>query len=241
MSDLAKMFADRLKNFVEREGLKDECVQELVQLFNDSLVEIGQYILNETKGRPSHPVQKDKQPAKTEGGQVNQKWASKVAQAFAEEKELTLDDFPGVEKVTKQHMLDHLKQNNKKEGAGSKPRKVVTPPPQEKSSHPPTPNGDASSKPQKKVICSGFTKGGDPCSRTGTVTPDGAKNCYCFRHADQWKDFECEVSSDSDLEEDEPPSSSLPSPPHDIDANLFGEDEEDKEDDSDLEEEPLVE
>jgi hypothetical protein len=236
------MFAERLQEFVKREGLKDECVQELVQLFNQSLVEIGQYILNETKGKTTQPPTRET-VKQEKPSQTTQRWASKVAQAFAEEKELTLDDFPGVEKVTKQHMLDHLKQNNKKEGAGSKPRKVVDPPKPVKSSQPPTPTDASSSKQQKKVICSGFTKGGDPCNRTGTVTPDGAKNCYCFRHADQWRDFECEVSSDSDLEEeDEPPSSGIPTPPHDSDAHLFGEDEkEDKEEDSDLDEEPLVE
>jgi hypothetical protein len=47
-----------------------------------------------------------------------------------------------------------------------------------------------------------LTAKGDPCTRTGTVQPDGSKNCYCFRHADNWKDFETTVSSDSDSDDE---------------------------------------
>ena len=55
---------------------------------------------------------------------------------------------------------------------------------------------------KRKVQCNGLTAKGDPCTRTGTVQPDGSKNCYCFRHADTWKDFETTVSSDSDSDDE---------------------------------------
>jgi hypothetical protein len=66
-----------------------------------------------------------------------------------------------------------------------------------------SPTGSTSkSTPKRKVQCNGLTAKGDPCTRTGTVQPDGSKNCYCFRHADNWKDFETTVSSDSDSDDE---------------------------------------
>ena len=54
---------------------------------------------------------------------------------------------------------------------------------------------------KKFVICSGLTKKGESCTRPGTNKPDGAKQFYCFRHAEDFKEFECSSdSSDSDEE-----------------------------------------
>jgi hypothetical protein len=176
------MFESRLSEFATKNDLDATVVQELVQIFNEALVEIGQAILKDT---PNNPVTKT---VKTVNKGEGQKWASKVAQAFAEEKELTLDDFPGIDKVTKQHMLEFLKKKD------TQTTKQVT-----KGS----PSGSTSNgKPKRKVQCNGLTAKGDPCTRTGTVQPDGSKNCYCFRHADNWKDFETTVSSDSDSDDE---------------------------------------
>lgn len=179
------MFESRLSEFATKNDLDASVVQELVQIFNEALVEIGQGILKDTPNK-SNVTQKT---TKTINKLDCQKWASKVAQAFAEEKELTLDDFPGIEKVTKQHMLEFLKKKD------TQPTKSVT-----KGS----PSGSTDKDtPKRKVQCNGLTAKGDPCTRTGTVQPDGSKNCYCFRHADNWKDFETTVSSDSDDELEE--------------------------------------
>lgn len=176
------MFESRLSEFATKNDLDATVVQELVQIFNEALVEIGQAILKDT---PNKPVTKT---VKTINKGEGQKWASKVAQAFAEEKELTLDDFPGIEKVTKQHMLEFIKKKD------TQTTKQVT-----KGS----PSGsNANGTPKRKVQCNGLTAKGDPCTRTGTVQPDGSKNCYCFRHADNWKDFETTVSSDSDSDDE---------------------------------------
>ena len=178
------MFESRLCEFATKNQLDVVVVQELVQIFNEALVEVGQGILRDVPAK-STPVQKTtKSINKGEG----QKWASKVAEAFAEEKELTLDDFPNIEKVTKQHMLEFIKKKD------TQTTKQVT-----KGS----PSGSTSKGTQKrKVQCNGLTAKGDPCTRTGTVQPDGSKNCYCFRHADNWKDFETIVSSDSDTDDE---------------------------------------
>lgn len=176
------MFESRLSEFATKNHLDTTVVQELVQIFNEALVEIGQAILKDT---PNNSVTKN---VKTKNKGEGQKWASKVAQAFAEEKELTLDDFPGIEKVTKQHMLEFIKNKD------TQTTKQVT-----KGS----PSGSTSNgTPKRKVQCNGLTAKGEPCTRTGTVQPDGSKNCYCFRHADNWKDFETTVSSDSDSDDE---------------------------------------
>ena len=178
--------------FVVENNLPTEKTRELMQLFNDSLVEIGEFIINnatdkKNKVKPTHVV-------------TNQKWASKVAQAFAEEKELTLDDFPGVEKVTKAHMLEYIKNQ-----PTTKTKKLRAPPLVTKPTEDHSP-ANSSSTPKvgkgKKVTCAGITDKGDVCTRTGTITPDGSKKCYCFRHADKWRDFEEVISSDSDNELD---------------------------------------
>jgi hypothetical protein len=192
------MFEQRLTDFVTRHAIDTAVVPELVQLFNDALVEIGQGILNEAKPRDTKPVS-TKISVKTKKG--NQpRWASKIAEAFAKEKEVTLDDFADLEKITKQHILDLLKTR----------LPVPNPTPKSKASTPKstasTPKSTAPTSSKRKVQCNGLTAKGEPCTRTGTVTPDSAKNCYCFRHADQWRDFETTVSSDSDDDsDDEPP------------------------------------
>ena len=177
------MFESRLSEFANKNELDASVVQELVQIFNEALVEIGQGIL---KDAPTKAVDQNATKITKKGD--SQRWASKVAQAFAEEKELTLDDFPGIEKVTKQHMLELLKKKD------TQTTKQVT-----KGS----PSGSTfNGTPKRKVQCNGLTAKGDPCTRTGTVQPDGSKNSYCFRHADNWKDFETTVSSDSDSDDE---------------------------------------
>lgn len=194
------MFQQRLTDFVTRHAIDTAVVPELVQLFNDALVEIGQGILNEAKPGDAKPVS-TKTSAKTKQGDQS-RWASKIAEAFAKEKEVTLDDFAGLEKITKQHILDLLK------------TRLPVPNPTPKSTAS-TPKSKASTSSKRKVQCNGLTAKGEPCTRTGTVTPDSAKNCYCFRHADQWRDFETTVSSDSDDDSDDepPPSPKNTSPP----------------------------
>ena len=54
---------------------------------------------------------------------------------------------------------------------------------------------------REKVICSGINKKGEACKSVGTIQPDGAKKKYCFRHAEDFRSFECD--SDSSDEEEE--------------------------------------
>ena len=83
------MFETRLTKFASENELSPDVVQDLIQIFNEALIEIGQGILNNTT-KTQKTVNKTTTHIHKE---VGQKWASKVAQGFAEEKELTLDDW----------------------------------------------------------------------------------------------------------------------------------------------------
>ena len=95
------MFAEQLTRFAENHGLPPSAVGELVQLFNEALVAVGQGILKEAS-----VVEPKREHVPKKGG-GDKRWASKVAAAFAEEKGVRLDDFEEV-KVTKQHILEYL-------------------------------------------------------------------------------------------------------------------------------------
>lgn len=194
------MFVSRLSAFSERNGLSEECVGELVELFNAALVEVGQGILRDTGGKGKGVGNGDvggKGKGNGKGSGDVQRWASRVAETFATEKGLTLDDFPDVLKVTKQHMLDHIKaQRGTGDGVGKGS-------PADSVASGGEASGKAGGKAGRKVHCNGMTNKGEPCTRTGTIFPEGAANCYCFRHADQWRDFETTVSSDSDSDVDD--------------------------------------
>ena len=59
-------------------------------------------------------------------------------------------------------------------------------------------------KEKKRVICSGINKKGEACKSIGTIRPNGAKKHYCFRHAEDYRSFECDSdSSDEEKEEEE--------------------------------------
>lgn len=198
------MFEEDLREFCEKNNLGDEGVSELLELFNGALLEVGRGILDSVKEK-SKNKSADKSTKITKNSGVEQKWASKVSANYAMENNLTLDDFHGIEKVTKQHILDLLKENG-----NTKEKQKINKSSTSSSNTQASPQTSASPKTtsKKKVQCNGFnTKGA--CTRTGTVIPNGAKNSYCFRCAENWNDFETAVSSDSDSN---PDSDSEPEP-----------------------------
>ena len=196
------MFEEHLREFCEKNNLGDEGVSELLELFNSALLEVGRGILDSVKEKSVEKgVEKSIKKINKNSG-VDQKWASKVSANYAMENNLTLDNFPGIEKVTKQHILDFLKDN----GATKEKQKINKSSTSTSNTQPsPQPSPQTSASPKttskKKVQCNGFNSKG-ACTRTGTVIPNGAKNSYCFRCAESWNDFETTVSSDSDTESD---------------------------------------
>tara|TARA_B100000427_G_C15479480_1_gene582262 strand:- start:472 stop:957 length:486 start_codon:yes stop_codon:yes gene_type:complete len=151
-------FEERISIFADKHNLGKSDIAELLSIWNQSLIDIAHGLLQETN--------------QTNKGKLEKKWATKIAQEYATEHGLTLDDFEG-DKITKKLIDEHLK--------GKKPSK----------------SGSTSGKIKEK--CHGLTQKGDPCSRPGSSKPDGAKNFYCFRHAENWQTFE--ESSDSSDDE----------------------------------------
>lgn len=98
----------------------------------------------------------------------NKKWASKTAQQFAEENNVSLDDFSKA-KVTKMDIVEFLKVNKT-----NKSKKI----------------------PNNK--CKGITKKGEECNKPGTHKVPESKYHYCFKHFENWKLFEEEEGNSSD-------------------------------------------
>ena len=175
--------------FKVKYSLGDEAMAEMLSIFNDSFIELAHKLLSsndiEVPKKKQETQSKSKMSASTPSSA--KKFATKIAAEYAAENELTLDDFEK-EKVTKKDIDELIKATvgTKKKAI---PKLDTTPPPEKKKEIVP------------KEKCGGITKNGEPCNRPGTEKPDGSSKCFCFRHAMDWKMYE--VSSDSDLEEEE--------------------------------------
>jgi len=171
--------------FKVKHDLGDEAMAEMLSIFNDSFIELAHKLLSSNDIEVPKKKQETQSKSKTSSGA--KKFATKIAAEYAAENELTLDDFEK-EKITKKDIDELIKATvgTKKKAI---PKLDTTPPPEKKKEI------------VSKEKCGGITKNGEPCNRPGTEKPDGSSKCFCFRHAMDWKMYE--VSSDSDLEEEE--------------------------------------
>ena len=136
-------------------------------------------IFNDSFIELAHKLLNEKETTNVKTYTGTKKWATKIAAEYADDNGVSLDNF-NKEKVTKKDIDEFLK-TNKKEIP-----KLIT--------------ETIKKEPKKDFIrCKGLTKDGEPCNREGTEKPEGSHNCYCFRHAMDWKNYE--VSSDSDMSE----------------------------------------
>jgi hypothetical protein len=172
----------KIESYVEKYNIDDEGKAEMLSLFNQSLIEISQGILN-TKNVSSKSSGKQKVS-------VYKKFKSKKAEEYAEEHGLSMDDFD-MDEISKKDVEIKVREI-------SKNKKSV--------------NGASSSSDQKektvvvkkdRVICCGINKKGEACKATGTIRPDGAKKKYCFRHAEDYRTFECDSDSSEDSDKEE--------------------------------------
>ena len=169
---------EKFSNYKENHSLSDEAMQQLLVIFNESFIELAHKLLN-TKDETPTKSKKDKTPDKKRENK-DKKWATKIAQEYAEDNNLTLDDFDMSCKITKKHIDDFIKIKN-----APNIKKI-----------------DSNQREKSGVVkCAGLTNKGCPCGKPGTEKPNGSSNMYCFRHATEWQNFE--VSSDSELEEEE--------------------------------------
>ena len=161
-----------LSVYYERYSIPEDGKKELIEIFNKSLMEISEGILKTRKERSK----KD---------EVGRRYASKKAEDYAIENDLSLSDFEK-EKVSKKDVDEKIKERTKLKLSPN--RQIDT---------------KSSKKKETKVICNGLTKKGEPCNRAGTHNPEGSKKHYCFRHSEDWKAFECDSDSSNESEEEE--------------------------------------
>lgn len=174
----------KFNDFKSKYDLGDEAMAEMLSIFNDSFIELAHKLLQ------SNDIQVPKTiPMKTKTSPDKKKFATKIAAEYAAENDLTLDDFDK-EKITKKDIDEYIKANKSSKPSKTIPKLDTTPVVKE------------TKEPVSKEKCCGITKSGEPCNRPGTEKPDGSSKCFCFRHAMDWKMYE--ISSDSDLEAEEP-------------------------------------
>lgn len=184
---------NRIDKLVLENNMNEDVKKEIISILNDSLVEIGRDILN-----------KEDKTEKVEQKIIEKRFKSRKAEEFAGEHELTLDDF-NIAEVSKKDVENKVREITKSKNhikGGKTPVKTTM-----KTS---SDEGSSSSvmkkveeKKREKVICSGINKKGEACKSTGTIQPEGAKKKYCFRHAEDFRSFECDTDSSEEENEEE--------------------------------------
>ena len=170
---------DRVSEFVERNGMSEEVKREMLEILNESLLEISAGIMESREVN----VKEDK---KEKVKNVEKRYKSKKAEEYAEEHGLSLEDF-AMREVSKKDVETKVREmtKNKTEVVVKKEenkKEVIK---------------------REKVICSGINKKGEACKSTGTIQPEGAKKKYCFRHAEDYRTFECDSDSSDEEKEKE--------------------------------------
>ena len=181
---------EKIENFVSRNGMGESEKREMLSILNESLLEISRGILEkENEGEIKKKSSKMK---------VEKRYKSKKAEEYAIEHGISLEDF-SMNEVSKKDVEIKVREITKAKNNGID---ILNKKTEEKNE-----NKDSSKKNEKekvkreKVICSGINKKGECCKSVGTIQPEGAKKKYCFRHAEDFRSFECD--SDSSDEENE--------------------------------------
>ena len=172
----------RMEEYCLKYSIDEEGKGEMLRMFNESMVLISGEILKSVK------VSKEKSLSKEDV----KRYKSKKAEEYALEHGIEIEEFDIMEiskKDVENLVREKTKISSKIEGSNKT----------ESSS-----KSEGSSLVKKdRVICSGINKKGEACKSTGTICPEGAKKKYCFRHAEDWKSFECDSDSSESEEEKE--------------------------------------
>lgn len=196
-----------IDNYIEKYGINPEGKNEMLEILNKSLIMISYGILEtkNTKEIKKESIPKGKETVKSNEGA--NKFKSKKAEEYAHEHNLTLDDF-NIAEVSKKDVENKVREMTKvrKDTGSSITSKTSSSSAASSSTSSLTPV----KKSKEKVICSGINKKGECCKSVGTIQPDGAKKKYCFRHAEDFRSFECESDSSECEEEEELLPNNLP-------------------------------
>lgn len=183
----------KIEEFVTRNGMSDSVKREMLEILNESLLEISRGIMNESKVNKVNKVKVEKGPSTDES---NKRYKSKKAEEYAEEHGLTLEDFD-INEISKKDVETKVREMTKN-------KKEITTTSKTNSDEGSSSKNNKSEIKREKVICSGINKKGEACKSVGTIKPEGAKKKYCFRHAEDFRSFECDSDSSDDEEECSP-------------------------------------
>jgi hypothetical protein len=181
----------KVEEFVTRNGMSEEVKREMLEILNESLLEISHGIMNESK------VNKEKveKISKNNRDEFKKRYKSKKAEEYAEEHGLRLEDFD-INEISKKDVEMRVREITK-----NKKEKVITTSKISSDEESSSKNKKSETK-REKVICSGINKKGEACKSIGTIQPEGAKKKYCFRHAEDFRSFECDSDSSDDEEKE---------------------------------------
>ena len=174
----------KVEEFVKRNSMSEREKEELLEILNEPLLEISRVIMENSKVKEKKEVEKS-----------SKRYKSKKAEEYAEEHGLRLEDFE-MNEISKKDVETKVREMTKE-----KKEKVGTSTFEKKKSSSELEEGSKDVK-REKVICSGINKKGEACKSVGTIKPEGAKKKYCFRHAEDFKSFECDTDSSDDEEEE---------------------------------------
>jgi len=175
----------KIEEFVKRNGMSETEKREMLEILNESLLEISNGIMRESKVKEK---EKEKEKEKNKVSE-SKRYKSKKAEEYAEEHGLRLEDFEK-DDISKKDVETKVREMTKEKVI----RKI-----EETSSS----KKNKSEIKREKIICSGINKKGEACKSVGTIKPEGAKKKYCFRHAEDFKSFECNSDSSDNEEEEE--------------------------------------
>jgi len=170
--------------------MSEDVKREMLEILNESLLEISRGIMNESKEVNVKEGKKEKVK------NVEKRYKSKKAEEYAEEHGLSLEDFE-MNEISKKDVETKVREMTK-----NKKEKVITTRSKTNTDEESSSKNNKSEVKREKVICSGINKKGEACKSVGTIKPEGAKKKYCFRHAEDFKSFECDTDSSDDEEKE---------------------------------------
>jgi len=174
-----------ISSYCSKYSIDEEGQKELLNLLNRSLSIISSEIL-----KKEVKVKNEEKGERVEG---SKRYKSRKAEEYAEEHGLSLNDF-SISEVSKKDVENKVREMTKLKKDNKLEKKEIS---KEISKE----ESKEIKKSKERVICSGINKKGEACKSVGTIKPEGAKKKYCFRHAEDYRSFECDT--DSSDEEDE--------------------------------------
>jgi len=182
-----------IEEYVIKYEVGESGKEELIRILNKSILEISRGILESREVKEELKVKIKKSES--------QRYKSKKAEEYALEHGIRMEEFEMLE-ISKKDVEEKVREMTKSEGSGSGSGSKS-----KKGSKKESKNENEEEKKEiikrERVICSGINKKGEGCKSVGTICPEGAKKKYCFRHAEDFRSFECDSDSSDEEEEKE--------------------------------------